>query len=450
MVITMNKPGKRFPALLLALLLAASMTACGGDGTASTNDTTAADITAAPADTSTETGIVQANGNLTLAANGESLFTIVRGEDAPQSQIDAAMTFRKTMEANLGITLTLSTDYVKKNEDIDPNALEILIGTTNRAESAALAEGLAEQTFAIRTTDSKIIIAAADDLTLNHAVEYFFDHYTLELENATGTLRLAESIDFVSEPWSYYAEVLPTADTLTAKSERLFTVAKPTEATNVVQGGCVANGYLYQAFIAKDTASNEANNVVKIAKVDMATGKTLLVSPDLSLNHCNDITYNAKLNQLVVVHNNPNRNRISFLNPDTLELIEQKTIPYTIYSLDYNESRDQYVVGLSGGQSFLVLDASFKPTTKSPNAPTSRTNGYTTQGVACDDNYIYFVLYKENVITVYDWDGKFVSLIELDVGNVEPENLSIIGNTLYIVTTGGGAQLHRITSLQAK
>lgn len=215
---------QKFSTLLLVLLLAASLAISGCDDTSPDNssETTAADTTTAIPE---ETGPVQANGNLTLAADGESIFTIIRGENASANEIEAAKTFYQTLKTEMSISLPLSTDFVKKAEDIDPNALEILIGSTNRPESETLAEGLAEQTFAIRTTNSKIVIAASDDLTLCHAVEYFFGNYTLELENATGTLRLAETIDFVSEPWNYYVEMLSSADTLTATSESLFTVA---------------------------------------------------------------------------------------------------------------------------------------------------------------------------------------------------------------------------------
>jgi len=59
--------------------------------------------------------------------------------------------------------------------------------------------------------------------------------------------------------------------------------------------------------------------------------------------------------------------------------------------------------------------------------------GYITQGIACDDNYIYCVLDKPDVIVVYDWYGCFVTKISLEsVLNYEPENISIVGNSIYV------------------
>ena len=89
-----------------------------------------------------------------------------------------------------------------------------------------------------------------------------------------------------------------------------------------------------------------------------------------------------------------------------------------------------YVAGIAGGQSFCLLDAAFRQV-GGPFSPTPDTAGYITQGCACDARYIYFVLYRQNVITVYDWEG-------------EPENLSQVGGSLYVASAAGGAQLTRI------
>lgn len=43
------------------------------------------------------------------------------------------------------------------------------------------------------------------------------------------------------------------------------------------------------------------------------------------------------------------------------------------------------------------------------------------------------MLYVENVITVYDWDGNFVTLIHLSVQG-EPENLTVVDGIIYVVT----------------
>jgi len=189
----------------------------------------------------------------------------------------------------------------------------------------------------------------------------------------------------------------------------------------------------YQIYIKKDNASNEENNIDRLVKYDMEQGCIKQVSWPLPLNHANDMTYNPKLGMFVVVHNNPHRDRISLVDAETLTLVETIQLDINIYSIGYNEKRDEYAVGLSGGQTFCRLDANFKRVDDVVFQPTPLTEGYVTQGAACDDNFIYFVLYAENVITVYDWDGNFITIIHMTVQG-EPENMTAINGKIYVAT----------------
>ena len=59
--------------------------------------------------------------------------------------------------------------------------------------------------------------------------------------------------------------------------------------------------------------------------------------------------------------------------------------------------------------------------------------GYITQGIACDDNYIYCVLDTPDIIVVYDWYGTFVTKIDLSqLVEYEPENVSVVGDTIFV------------------
>lgn len=208
----------------------------------------------------------------------------------------------------------------------------------------------------------------------------------------------------------FFEKIFTSSDTLKSECKEMFTIDMPTSAINpivklnIAQGGTVDGTYYYQAFIRKHVLSKEADNIVRIVKSELATGEIVLTSDNLKLNHANDITYNPKTNELIVVHNVPNTSWISIIDADTLTLKETKDIGIDIYCLDYNETYDEYVIGLSGGQSFKILNSDF--TVKSSDfQPTDRTEGFVTQGCSSYGNYIYFVLYKDNVITVYDRYG---------------------------------------------
>ncbi len=240
------------------------------------------------------------------------------------------------------------------------------------------------------------------------------------------------------------AEILRSKDSLRAPSKQIGLI-KHDGVSHISQGGYTDGTYHYQLHIQKDTVNNEENNIVRLVKYDIAQEMIVQISDPLPLNHANDLTYNPKRGVFLAVHNNPHREWVSVIDPETLTIIETVTIDFQIYSIDYNESRDQYVVGLSGGQTFRFLDADLKPVSDTVYDPTPLTTGYVTQGVTCDDNFIYFVLWQKNVITVYDWDGRFVTLISLTTIAEEPENISVVDGEIYIgVGSGAGTKLYQI------
>ncbi len=237
-------------------------------------------------------------------------------------------------------------------------------------------------------------------------------------------------------------DTLTGEDTLRGRGRRLARLTAPDDCP-IAQGGWFDGRFWYQFFIDKDTGSNEQNNRVRLVKYDTATQETVRISDLLPLNHANDLTYDSRRGLLVAVHNKPNRELVSFLDPETLTVTETVTLPCKIFSLAYSPERDMYVAGIAGGQTFCLFDAGFRQVS-GVFTPTPDTAGYVTQGCACDARYIYFVLYAQNVVTVYDWDGNHVRTLPVIVSG-EPENLAQAGGCLYIGSaTVGGAELTRI------
>lgn len=234
------------------------------------------------------------------------------------------------------------------------------------------------------------------------------------------------------EKESYIASLKASDNLVPASAKVVAKISLPDEMT-AMQGGYTNGKHYFQGFIQKDTASNEMNNVDRIVRFNMDTEEVEIESEDLALNHCNDITYNEKLGYLVVCHNNPCKNSISYINPEDMSLVKTFPIDYYIWSIDYNPRTDRYVVGISGGQKFRLLDSEFNAV-GDEFQPSSATSSSITQGVAADDDFIYFVYYLPNVMGVYDWDGNFVTKITLNQISTlyEPENVSVIGNTIYV------------------
>lgn len=316
-----------------------------------------------------------------------------------------------------------------------------------------------------------------------------------------------------------------TPSTASVTATQIATLSRDTESDTTscyTQGACTDGTYFYQAFVRQADGAevnNDTDDRVYIAKYEMSGEETskepVLQSGSLDLHHANDITFNKDLSYtgdatksglLVICHNSPYRDRVSFVDPDTLEFVNpnnitdvngtaiswgewvlakeatyiqlgKQTITYEwtwngwlpervevvtteslkLFSMEYNAAHQQYVVGIAGGgQTYRILDASFNDVYDKAFDPIDTDiTAFTTQGVAADDKYIYFVFYNPttdgsnitynnhtgHVIAVYDWQGNPVRVINVATENgipvtKEPENISIYNNVFYIGVGG--------------
>ena len=208
-------------------------------------------------------------------------------------------------------------------------------------------------------------------------------------------------------------------------SERLFDVYKlaaPLGASNVMQGGCTDGKYGY--FCMEDQKNDYENTDIHrtcLVKVDMETNELVDVSDPLPLGHSNDMCYNSRTNQLLVVHcgyNTEGSKRVSLVDPDTLQIIENVSLPFGIYCMAYDEVSDRYMVGRGGGRDFAILDSEFKveiDRVQVGAADYCSEDRLITQGGDCDSDCVYFVLGGlndgepwVNYLVAYDWNGNFI------------------------------------------
>ena len=190
--------------------------------------------------------------------------------------------------------------------------------------------------------------------------------------------------------------------------------------------------------------------------------KMVAKSDMLYLDHSNDMAYNSKTNELVVVHcgmnkEKPERSRIlSFIDPDTLTI--KRTCENAFeggYAATYNANKDIFVAAGGGGYKYYNgnyqnADGSYRNrlTRYDDTTYSSFTTGHTTQGIDCDDDYIYAVLTGDGEDGVNDsgfgylvistWEGKLVTIcrIPLPEGEsqeIETENICHVGNTFYVM-----------------
>ncbi len=381
-----------------------------------------------------------------LVDKGEARFAFVLPENAPAQVLYARDKLLYFVQSKLGVTPV---------EDASACKYRVLLGNTGEKKSTKLAETLGENEYALCVDGKDLVVVAKSDAFLYDAIAALLQSDKLRLDSEGGSLTLSGSTELrAAGDLTSVRYLFTQGSTLTSKSAHYTTMENP-EGLGSEQGGCFDGTYYYQAFLKKHSASDEDQNIVKIAKYDYKTKTPVACSEELALNHCNDITYNPKTGELLVANNNPNRRRVSVLSAETLQLLRTVEIDAMIYGITYDSGRDRFAVALSSSQNMRILNADLSLADDKVFLGTELTKSYTTQGICSDDTFIYHVLWDgerkskptfQNVITVYDWYGNFVGVINIGIGIIEPENISIDenGKFMIVASTKSGAALYEI------
>ena len=126
------------------------------------------------AETDTETA---APAEVTAKYSG---YSIVRPDSGSEGEIQAAIYLRNAFE-EAGEAMTLTTDWVNRGEEMPADTPEILVGDTNRPETALYASSLRKGEFAAVREGNRIVLAGGSDDGTQKACEWFAAnalHYT--------------------------------------------------------------------------------------------------------------------------------------------------------------------------------------------------------------------------------------------------------------------------------
>ena len=108
-----------------------------------------------------------------IAENGVSQYVIIRSEKISSELLDTILDLRRQIVDNCGLEMKITTDWVKNQDEIDPNAKEILVGKTNRPESQEVIDSLEPNSWAVVDKGNKIVICANNDSLLCLAIDWF-------------------------------------------------------------------------------------------------------------------------------------------------------------------------------------------------------------------------------------------------------------------------------------
>ena len=363
-----------------------------------------------------------APADFAFVKDGASEFRIVRPASDSSDETEAAKELRKKIEEKTGYRMELYEDWYAKSQA--PSKYEILIGHTDLDESVAVngeIDGEDGFFYVIRSVGDKIVLTGKSANMIRKGIDFILENYTDE----SGNIMIPHDINIKSEMYTpavddYFGDGKDV--TLTSA---LAGAVNAVDGCKVIQGGTTDGKYLYVITHNGDKTIN-AESILQ--KIDIKTMKTVARSERLRVSHGNDIVYKKNTNELLVVHCYPDGKMVSVFDADTLKFKRKIELPISIYCMSYDESLDCYWVGVSGGDTFAKLDADFKFVKRYM----SQMHDYVTQGMDCDDTYLYFVRYKKNCVIVYTKDGGYVGEYPLTFPG-EPENICHIGDYFYVV-----------------
>lgn len=344
---------------------------------------------------------------------------------------------------------TIKEDDLPGGEGTSGAGTEILIGRTNRPVSSALWEAVNDAfCYTVQVDRQYACLVGSTDAETQKASAYFTDVFLpghlirqgsrLYLAQGSHRSEAAEST-FVS-----YAVLANAANrAFSYQTEPVLTI-DPIGTHNIVQGACMDNTGRYTYFILRD-----ANDRCSMVKYDMETGTMVASKADIGCDHGNDMCYNRNNQTVLVSHCTNQPMLISVFDAETLELKERVNIGYSCSAIAYHPERNLYVV--MGGGAFRLLDEHFDLVKTIP----TRSSLYTSQGIHCDDNYIYRVESANqangaegNILEIYDWDGNYILKLELPDIDMEAETIFHLGKDLYVTCYPGkkkGGMLFRLS-----
>ena len=363
-----------------------------------------------------------APADFAFVKDGASEFRIVRPASDSSDETEAAKELRKKIEEKTGYKMELYEDWYAKSQA--PSKYEILIGHTDLDESVAVngeIDGEDGFFYVIRSVGNKIVLTGKSANMIRKGIDFILENYTDE----SGNIMIPHDINIKSEMYTpAVADYFGDGKDVTLTSV-LAGAVNAVDGCKVIQGGTTDGKYLYVITHNGDKTIN-AESILQ--KIDIKTMKTVARSERLRVSHGNDIVYKKNTNELLVVHCYPDGKMVSVFDADTLKFKRKIELPISIYCMSYDESLDCYWVGVSGGDTFAKLDADFKFVKRYM----SQMHDYVTQGMDCDDTYLYFVRYKKNCVIVYTKDGGYVGEYPLTFPG-EPENICHIGDYFYVV-----------------
>ena len=371
---------------------------------------------------------VETDDGIIVASGGETSFSIVYGS----AKINA-----EGFAAFLSDRCGVDVPVVRDNGDVSD--YEILVGECDRPACAEVAKDLAGTFgYSARVVGTRLVIMGSDVTWTSFGLRAVVKKLREEcLDGQELIVPKNFEVKQTTDDPQMIARLIRQKYDFTLSPVQVLTCG-PDEDIYVAQGAAGDDQYIY---ISMRNAGDTKARVYKYS----INSKNLIGKSDIfNAGHCNDMTFDFSRQQVIVAHGHNEGRILTPLDAETLEVKHNLTIPVGSGAITYNAYQGGYAIS-QGGSTFYVTDSNFKVTLSGKRTDST---GYTAQGMGSDDSYVYFPMSgsKDNILVVYDWDGKFVTTLTVPL-TIESESMFYAAGRYYVAFYAGskvGAQLYEI------
>ena len=199
-----------------------------------------------------------------------------------------------------------------------------------------------------------------------------------------------------------------------------------TQVIDRAAGSCYSQNGYYQAYLSKD------GGLAVLVLLSTDSNRTVCSAVRTDLGHANDITYNPKTNQLLVL----NGKRIVLFDGDTLAYVRTVNLPRTGDAIAYVESTDQYAIMVEDRVAYYNAAFGYVCSFRIFNF------GNGPYKICADDHYVYVMFVANDGINrnvhVYLHNGIAIGKVAIQKStNADLTGISIVDGTLYASVPDG-------------
>lgn len=383
---------------------------------------------------------------LVLIEDGKTNFTVIPSRSSSDFYKDLCRKVYDKLNDTFDTEFGFAYIPVKDPEEITNDNCEILLFDTNRTESIEAKKDLGDADFLIRATENKLVVVAKDAASSTEALRTLFDNIFSDPQySKNGKIALPVGfemkVNLEEKTLHDYVDAMKAGHKVCAAFTDIYRY--PSTSSEAPQGFATDGEYFYIAVFRRPADTRE---VAKIVKVDAKTLETVAVSELLPLDHANGMTYDPVRDKLIVA--NLYENLITIVDPETLTVSEQLTLPYGTFGAAHIPSKNQFVFSSYGiFPNIIITDENFNIVKEFVRITSE--NVYFLQDADADDKYAYineapYPNTSDNIIRVYDLEyGLFIGNISLQ-SKRESESICHIGDDFYVTFYHNGTTLSKL------